>query len=153
YELEESINAKNVSSQDIVLLITEVDITGPPSISQHQTFQSDSFFSENDLGPNASEPLSARPMRYGPSRKHKTDRTPNAKGKAVFIQFADGSDWGDPMAAAVISRQRFQTYNKIKSLLETYKGRGERPFLAELMQPSDLQLIQELQGMCQSDPS
>jgi len=60
----------------------------------------------------------------------------NAVGKPVFVQFADGSTWGEREAWQGVLHDRSKALDRLLSLQQTYRTRGEKDFVEELIKPA-----------------
>jgi hypothetical protein len=72
---------------------------------------------------------------------------PRATTQIIFVQFVDGSIWGDPAKADDAFRDRVLTENELKLLIETYRTEGKEQFFTELMKPTRLAAIGTLQRL------
>jgi hypothetical protein len=66
----------------------------------------------------------------------------SANLKLLFVQFNDGSTWGDSAVAAKTLKDRQAAFDAMKSLLATYQLKGEREFIAALLQEPSLTAIE-----------
>jgi hypothetical protein len=94
--------ARNMSDKGIILLLADFDEAGPHGAGTHHVIQIDHFF-WGEIGPRQSfEFTRSRPGRRM-SACCKTPLTPAAEPKAEvrvrYIQFADGSTFGNEMTA------------------------------------------------------
>jgi hypothetical protein len=65
----------------------------------------------------------------------------------MFVQFVDGSSWGDSAAAAKSLRDRQLVLEQLEILKEDEKREGRKEFLEALSQPTILQPILSLQDL------
>jgi hypothetical protein len=62
----------------------------------------------------------------------------------VFVQFADGSTWGDATAGREILLDRARELGELKRLAEVYEANGNAEFVAALENPSSCNAIKYL---------
>lgn len=132
---EGTILATNVSGKDIVLLITRLHTIGLPGDNTEFGIY-DYFFSDVFESNGTREfPTSGPPVLEGPTIQRPIGLKAKATASIIFVQFADGSTWGDAEAAKDALHQRQAAWDKLKALANTLRSRGERQFVAELTQP------------------
>lgn len=126
-----------------------------------ETWSHDYYFSEL-FEPQANED---REWRFGPfvSRREVrsnegsrwVDEEPNqadeAKitGSVLFVQFVDGSTWGNRKEGETVLVERRNSVDKLQALASLYRDKGEAAFINDLLRPSDLPVILSLQYFCQ----
>jgi hypothetical protein len=149
YSVTTNVSATNVSRKDILLMVAKVDAIGISKIDLHATTSNEYFFVSDVFRPNMTETLTSSVGPVGEPREPRdvTVQPENriATASVVFVQFLDGSTWGVPASAKTILLERRLTQEKLASLAETYRTKGEKQFLAQLMEPSRLQAIVNLQ--------
>jgi hypothetical protein len=141
----ESVVAKNVSDKAIMLVLATLTELGrhpesghPPGLGNGPTYiiAEDRFFSETDIRPSDSVVLrDTKPGTLGAGcciNSVDKVRVPEAEFKVLFVQYADGSTFGDPAAAADIFTKRKRILTALQQLSKQWAGGGEENFAAEL---------------------
>ena len=107
------------------------------------------FFTSEMLKPDASDVWhdSFGPFGEPTGETELKPEEPRATARIIFVQFEDGSIWGDPAKADDASRDRVLTQNELKLLIETYRTEGKEQFFTELMKPTRLAAIGTLQRL------
>jgi hypothetical protein len=125
---------KNVSTKSILLLIVRLEASG--GLGRDQKYSQEYFFAD-PLGPGQVEVNHEPEHRYGTSVvngepvPYKKDRHPAAQAHAEFVQFSDGSTWGDADSATDVLSIRRQTLEELDLLEHLYEQAGEGAFLDE----------------------
>jgi hypothetical protein len=149
YSVTTNVSATNVSRKGILLMVAKVDAIGISKIDLHGTTSNEYFFVSDVFRPNMTEPLTSSVGPVGEPREPRdvTVQPENriATASVAFVQFVDGSTWGAPTSAKTILLERRLTREKLASLAETYRTKGEKQFLTQIMEPSQLQAIMNLQ--------
>jgi hypothetical protein len=76
---------------------------------------------------------------------------PTAIAEVEFVQFVDGTIWGDRAAGKDLLQERSLALDKLKFLSDTYRMKGEQQFVSELKNPSELVAILNLQRLYSSN--
>jgi hypothetical protein len=104
------------------------------------TMNRDYFFKQDDLAePSSDFPLTLPgdeldgghefpPITYAPA-------TPEVHVKTVFVQFDDGSSWGDSQVAADVMRKRMEGLAYLRALKAAYTTGGSEALVEALQQP------------------
>jgi hypothetical protein len=149
YSLEVKASAVNVSGKDVLMMIVEQDISGLSLIDVHGPWSQEYFFSPEILSFGTAENFNDVIGPFG--TEGAADETsagpgqPRAVFSVVFVQFVDGSMWGNMEKAKLTLEERRSTLNMLKSLRETYVAQGEKEFVSELMKESSLNVIHQVQ--------
>jgi hypothetical protein len=112
----------------------------------------DNFFS-NLLQPGATDTLEES-WRFGTassgaeSMPGEERSTPSANVSMLFVQFADGSTWGDSASARTALESRTDTVSRLMALESIYRGDGENALIDDLLKPTALPVIWQLQDFC-----
>jgi hypothetical protein len=149
YSLHVNASAKNVSSTGILLFAIRVHIDGIGKVDLTSNNQQDYFFSEA-LQPGDAEIMDASLPSYGVSKATLAvkERTPTATANLEFIQFADGSVWGDAQSAEDSFKLRRQSMDELGVLERAYAEGGDQAFEHELSKTSMLPPINSLKRAC-----
>ena len=119
----------------------------------------DYCFSGGALAPSVSESLQSCPIRLvlRPPNGESVAKTSHASApvsaatvRVEFVQYSDGSIWGDPDVAAEVHQSRRYTLNTIESLQHVYSEHGEKAFMDALKEPTADQCFEQTKQVCQS---
>lgn len=145
---EHNIVARNISSKTILALVVWLDVL--PSYASPQRFvrQYECFFAPDVINPgddhSLTEPTVGEQIEpYDPSRPAETAR---AEARTVYVQFLDGSIFGDEGFGDHLRTLRRQTRRHLHHLDKTYTHRGEAAFLEELnetVEPGEVDVLVE----------
>jgi hypothetical protein len=149
YSLTKDISCTNVSTKNILLAITRIKVTRLTTIDVDETRSEDYFFTSEVLKPDATDVWhdSFGPFGKPTGETELKPEEPRAAARIIFVQFADGSIWGDPTQAEDALRDRADTERELKLLVETYRTQGNEQFLTELTKPTRLGGIGILQRL------
>lgn len=155
YSYRVNTSATNVSDKGILLMITQVQVNREVSDDKLATTErsltkiDDEFFNSSLFGPTATKTSDdfLAPLDGLPADSEAEPAAATAVAKVLFVQFADGSLWGDGKAAEGALRERGLALERLRLLQETYWTMGEQQFLAELLKPSQLVAVRSLQGI------
>jgi hypothetical protein len=130
-------------------MIAEVDVLSSPPIRLNYSEEDDYFFESKILQPSSTVKLQRVLGTFGePNRSRESFVVEqSAQGRVVFVQFIDGSTWGDPVAAERLLRDRRLSLKQLEILIDDYRRQGEEEFVKALLQPTLLQPIMELQEL------
>lgn len=159
YTYQANLFFTNASGKGILLSITTVDVAAtegeyeqaiassliPPS--RKLTRIDDYFFTPYVFNAGATrnwqellDPVSASEGRSGAA-----PIPVSATGAVVFVQFTDGTTWGDEKAAAEALQTRRLSFEKLRLLEKICQTQGPQDFVDELMKPSELLIVSTLQ--------
>jgi hypothetical protein len=154
FSYQENISAKNVSSKSVLLMVMHVEANGTPG--RDETYSQEYFF-ENALEPGAVEVHDEPGTSFGqavngtPLIDSEHDPHAVAKVRVEFVQFSDGSTWGDAGAAEHVLKMRSETLAELDKLEHIYEQAREDAFLEELARADDyLPVISQLKGGCRN---
>jgi hypothetical protein len=118
-------SVKNLTSKGIMLAVIEIktkDVDGPPL---DYIYENDMFFDSDVIEPGEVIPLNTCPFKSGGSSVSghpiwgtgpKNTSIPKASARVVFVQFSDGSSWGDAQAAQESLNTRRETLRELRWL-------------------------------------
>jgi hypothetical protein len=157
YSFQATASATNVSGRDMLLVVVSFEVTGTHKFDLLETDQQDYFFSPHPLRPGAAQEFDSFSARYGPlAGRTEPEHTepPQATARLEFVQFADGSTWGDPDSANQTLEFRKETLTELNVLQKVYRSGGEQAFTEELSKPSFFPAINALKHVCseKNDP-
>ena len=129
----ENVTGKNVSRKPILLLIGILDATGPHSDGGYELII-DKFFSERVIQPGDTFPFPGRKTERSECCINPLDdsRDPKAEFRVQYVQFLDGSSFGDAAAAKNVLASRSSTLHVLQELERTYSEQGGQMFVADL---------------------
>lgn len=147
YLVSTSISFKNVSDTPILLNVVRLRfVTAHIKVTYLE--QDDYYFQEVMLQPGSSTYLSIK-LPFGRSSAVYDARPirPHADAKVVFVQFANGSKWGDSNVADRAINERKLALDSLESLSKISKNDSEQNFVRALMQPTELEPLLKLQEL------
>jgi mannitol/fructose-specific phosphotransferase system IIA component len=152
FSYQESLSIKNVSAKSILLMVVHLEATSGPG--SDETFSQEYFFGD-PLAPEQVEAHDFPEQRFGTTlvngepMPYKPDPRPAAQAHAEFVQFSDGSTWGDEDSAQNALGIRRQTMGELDLLEHVYEQAGESAFLDELAKADEfLNVISQLKSRC-----
>jgi hypothetical protein len=144
----EKVLAKNISSKPVLLLVTSLTEVGRhsrgalrgPGDGPTYMLSDDRFFNETVIQPD--EVLVLRDTT--PDKMHfeccvnplARDSEPKAVFRVRFVQFVDGSSFGDPAEANDDLELRAMIFAGLRKLAQSYRDHGDAGFLAEMKRDS-----------------
>jgi hypothetical protein len=134
------VDARNVSDRAIILVLAHVEKTGPHGVGTQQVIQRDHFF-WGDIAPRESFVLA----RGGPGRRTSAccvsprgpANEPKAEIRVQYVQFIDGSIFGDETTAKDILGTRSAILHALRRLDNASNSENFRALLAQKIQPDD----------------
>jgi hypothetical protein len=133
----ENVKARNISDKPILLLVASLEDAGPKSSGEDFDLVVDNFFKEKAMLPGEDVTLLQRPFgehyTSEPFRSTSSEeRPPKAQFHLGFVQFSDGSTFGDSAAARKWLDSRESTLVYLKKLRQQYYEQGEPALLQAL---------------------
>jgi hypothetical protein len=149
--------ARNVSNKKVMLLCIHFRTDGGSISGLDHPYKKDYFFSKDGLVPGLAEVVHSQLLSFGESivngiPEHVADPfalKPEATAKIEFVQFTDGSTWGDPDAGEDVLKVRRDTIDELRVLDYTYEESGAQSFRDELSKEMFLPTINVLKNMCE----
>ncbi len=147
-------SAHNMTNKVILLFVVSFEAQGPQGPAYSSTYQGEHFFDADGFEPATTENVQTppfvvgqtvvdgRPVLEGPFR-------PRAAVRVRFVEFADGSVWGDLDAAKETLSARQATVHELESLQRLYSASTKQEFLSEFSKPSLYLSIAALQEDCE----
>lgn len=152
FSCQKSFSIKNVSTRSILLMVVHVEATSGPERDAH--FSEEYFFGDA-LAPGELDVRDFPEQRFGATvvngktMPYKKDPRPVVQARAEFVQFSDGSTWGDADAARNEFEIRRRTLAELDRLEHIYEQAGEGVFLEEFARSDDsLNVIGQLKERC-----
>jgi len=155
YEVEAVV--KNVSKKDVLfwsMLVRTSDGVLDFTSSNDYFFTGDVLASDDSAGVTSGPiNLVAHPQGDTPARekRHSSNRPVTASAEIEFVQFQDGSTWGDSDTETKAFQARRASFQKLQSLQKVYAQVGERAFLDALAEPTMLACVERIQTDCKGD--
>jgi hypothetical protein len=134
----------NASAKPIIFLMTEVsvEIEGDDIVlARYASQDADDYFLEADLfEPNSTKTADEKIVAFerrkiSPETNFEPTRL-TAIARVLFVQFADGSTWGDLEVARTILDERATAWKELLTLDEAYRAEGGQRLLALLKKSS-----------------
>lgn len=152
FSYQENIAARNVSDKSVLLMVIHLEAAGTPG--QDETYSQEYFFG-GALKPGAIEVRDEPGASFGRAVNGifliDSGHDPHAiaKVRVEFVQFSDGSTWGDADSAKNVLDMRAETLTELDKLEHIYEQAGEDAFLEEFARADDhLSVIGQLKGAC-----
>ena len=154
-------SAKNASKKGIAAWSASLETAGGSGPALNLRESHDFFFTGDVLAPNETEGIRDQscPIRLvlRPSNGNRYAETvdanilPNAFVRVQFVQFTDGSIWGDRDQVAKLQLERHETLDKVKSLQQVYSEQGEKAFMDALAEPTALPCFERIKTLCRNE--
>jgi hypothetical protein len=132
---EENVTAKNISPKPILLLLGILDAIGPYSDGGYE-LRIDRFFSQDVIPPQATIPVASGTTLRGACCINPLGEAqdPKADFRVLFVQFLDGSTFGDPDSAQDVLKSRASALHDLRELIRAYLDHGADAFQSRLEQ-------------------
>ncbi|MGA9931608.1 MAG: hypothetical protein WBQ13_11715, partial [Terriglobales bacterium] len=152
--------AKNASKKQVLSWSVRFQTNGGSATGLNLSYSHDYFFSGDVLAPGVSDSIQPSPIRFGRATVNgapiaedadSSRQATTASARVEFVQFTDGSTWGDSETEAEVFRERRETFHKLESLQGIYSEQGERAFLDALGEPTTLTCIESVKMDCQNN--
>jgi hypothetical protein len=144
YSLERKLVGTNLSKLAILLAVIHLKIADMSVIDSDNILEDDYFFGPNVIAPDATKSFDGTIGPFGKSiGSGVIDRVkePEATAAVMFLQFADGSVWGDRDRAEHVMQLRKDLWEGLQSLRNTYQAKGQKEFVARMLQPTNLAVL------------
>lgn len=120
-----SVTGHNQSAKSIITYAVELDIKEPTGEPQILHFEHDRFFKDLNISlPQTDFPILTDCVVGHERNIPRTPAPPEAHGKLLFVQYDDGSVWGDNETTSEVMRQRADTLAYLQSLKAAYSSGG-----------------------------
>lgn len=140
------VDARNVGDKAIILVLAFVDQAGPHGVGTHHVIQRDHFFWGN-IAPGESIVLARGPLAKRPSACCISPRAPANEPKAEirveYVQFIDGSTFGNETTAKDILGTRSAILDALRRLDNASNSENFLALLAQKIQPEDADIFLE----------
>jgi len=153
-------SAKNVSKKGISAWSASIETAGGSGPQLNLSESHDFFFTGDVIAPNGADGVPLCPTRLvlqvgnGEPSTDTSDanaRLPNASVRVTFVQFSDGSIWGDRDDAAKVHQLRRETLRRVQSLQQLYSEQGEKAFMESLAEPTALPCFERIKTLCENE--
>jgi hypothetical protein len=152
FSYEQSTSVKNVSTKSILLMIVRLEASSGPG--RDEKYSQEYFFAD-PLGTGQVEISHGPEQRFGTSLingeplPYKKDPHPAAQAHAEFVQFSDGSTWGDADSAADALDARRKIVEELDLLEHLYEQAGEAAFLDQFARADVVpDVIRQMRDRC-----
>lgn len=138
------VTAHNDSSQSLLAMRATADVATRYEWDQPVTFRYDGFFKESGIPPGldfdvvdeeASSVVDRSDVNGSPVEQPSPNFACHAKVKVLFIQFEDGSTWGDNETKKDFTARRARNMAAFTHLVEAYDSGGQTAFDATMSAP------------------
>jgi hypothetical protein len=129
--------AQNTSQQPIVAMVEKLTVYLPNGKTMMRVAQYEAFFHPTLLQPSEEADLFAPAAGEEVSRFEEQSFDPYCEAELLWVQFADGTTFGDGKYAADFLRERKETWVALSRLNAVYKSKGAGAFLQELQKPRE----------------
>ena len=136
----EDISARNISDKPILLIVGSFEESGPKSGEWGFDLTVDRFLEKQPIGPGEKVTLLERPFgeevtveSFKGSAMGEA-RPPKTEFRLQFVQFGDGSTFGDPSAAKESFSRRESAIAFLKKLRRTYDEGGDSALMQAVEQ-------------------
>lgn len=119
------IMAHNNSSKGVLALVAVTDVTGVSGQIIPIISTGDLVLKVNAIGPGEDRGIGWIDSSELAPSPPSPDASAYAEGAVLFVQFEDGSTWGDPQAAKEMIAARPEKLAFLKRLVEVYDAAGE----------------------------
>jgi len=150
-------SARNVSKKKISYWSVGFDGNGSSGPSLNLIQSNDYFFTGDVFAPGETVKMTPCPIRLvlrtAKSPAETGDSTAlTASARVEFVQFSDGTIWGDRDTAAKVQLDRSETLrSKIESLRKIYSEQGERAFMDALAEPTAFSCLERIKSLCRNE--
>lgn len=128
FNVNKSVIVKNVSSKMAICIWVRVRTDTTEIISKHEHFFKDHGIATGDTIEIAIPELatvSTSNTSLGLTTTVNTPGSPNTSAELLFVQFEDGTTWGDDKSAASVRAERADMEGYLKRVLAAYQEGGE----------------------------
>jgi hypothetical protein len=159
YSYQVTASATNTANEDILLMVMHFEASAGDAPGLDDTYRHEYFFSNKALEPGVSESVHCSPLivsaPFVNGKPVETDdpstSEPRATAQVEFVQFRDGSTWGNPEAAKDDLKSRQATLQELELLERTYRESGESIFRDQLSRQVSLPCISSLKSSCKDN--
>jgi hypothetical protein len=151
----------NVSKSGVVLTVVHFEASGVNAPGLDENWILDRFFGPAVLKAGGSEKIEKPPVLFGgdtingqpwPQQVGHEGR-PRATARVTFVQFVDGSTWGDAEGGREFIFRRGSTLNELKWLEQVFNGQGQDVFARDFSKSAaslNFPAISALDNECKS---
>jgi hypothetical protein len=147
-ECKAKLTVRNTSTKPIVVFVFHLEVKGTGYTDWNLTMQQDNFYSEHQLGPGSVMPMEIT-RRPTPQRvdSDAEEQSPQAVVSVQFVEFLDGTTWGDSAVGLQVKNERRIHLQNLKDLWQVYQTGGDTEFEIALLKPSSDDAVEILQAM------
>ncbi|HKF49155.1 MAG TPA: hypothetical protein VKB38_17485 [Terracidiphilus sp.] len=129
----------NMSDKDVVVSVVHFEARGINAAGLDDQRSDERFFGQKNLQAGGVENISGSVRLGAPTLNGKPvseevapDTMPAASAEVTFVQFVDGSTWGDADIGRRLIRERTNTLNELNWLEQVLNERGAGAFIHDL---------------------
>jgi hypothetical protein len=139
---------RNVSTKPIVVSVIHLEVNGRGYQEWNLTHQEDNFYSDRQLEPGAPLTIeSAQKPLPQQVAAPADERVPKAIASVQYVEFLDGSTWGDPLVRDQVRNERQIHLQNLKELWQVYQTGGDPELEIALSKPFSDDAVGVLQAM------
>jgi hypothetical protein len=125
-----NVSGHNLTAKPMVLVVANIYSTGYEGVKQTMYYQHDFFFKQNEIAPSSDFEITDISWNVHVLPQGNAPRTaPHAEGETLFVQFADGTTWGDSKNGLKALTERKQAEELLKAMVSAYQSGGESALL------------------------
>ena len=129
---EDNWKAVNVSSKSIVAFIETLSLRLPEGHMVNRVARYEAFFHPSIIGPNGVADMYSRSREVRVEGAQAEDSRTICEVRIDWVQFDDGSFFGDPSYAVELFRDRRETWKELARLDNIYGQQGQAAFATAL---------------------
>lgn len=134
---EDRLSSRNLSPKPIMTIVEVLDVSYPDGTMVRDIKQYDAFFQSELINPGfsyAHQPHHQTAAVSNPDAHE--SREPHVEAKVIFVEFSDGTTFGDLSAAKPLLDLRQSLWQSLKDLVSVYEKGGDSAFSAALAKPA-----------------
>jgi len=133
-------------TKGLLAMVVDVFVTDSRGYPLPLRYEHEAFFKLHGIGPDADFDVTGGAVDFpmgneqinGVQVEPRSDITPHAEAMARFVQYEDGTTWGDAQIGAALIAERAQVQTFLSNLLTTYSDKGASALAAALSEPQPL---------------
>ncbi len=140
FNVNKSVIVKNVSNKTVISMWVRVNTDTTEIISKHEHFFKDHGIAAGDTIEIAIPELAAvstTNTSLGLTTTVNTPGSPNISAELLFVQFEDGTSWGDEKSAANVHAERAAMEAYLKHVSAAYQQAGEAAMVTAMNENVD----------------
>jgi len=141
FNVNKSVIVKNISNKTVISMWVRVKTDTTEIISKHEHFFKDHGIAAGDTIEIAIPELamvSTTNASLGLTTTVNTPGSPNTSAELLFVQFEDGTTWGDDKSAASVRAERAEMEVYLKRVSAAYQQGGEDAMMTVMNENIDI---------------